>query len=333
MVNIGLYTSAIAWPYEDLRTVWLEGERLGFDSAHMMDNSVGPIPWPPEKPVFETFTALPALAEATSKIRIGPLVTPSGRRHPALFAKMTSVLDVISGGRLILAMGPGDEGRHFRPWGMAFSDSGAERVARLREEIEVIRLMWGQETPTYEGQFYRLDHAPNNPKPIQEPHPPIWVGLGRLSRRLMPRLAAEVDGFNVYTADDLWAKELLSRVEARCKELRRDFGSMTRTRHVHVTLTDEDVNLEQWMERQAAVSPGVTLEDIRAQWSGGRRLVIGSTERCVQELAEIVGLGFNYLIIQFHGYDDPNGGRPASTLEYMDVFARKIMPELRSLAA
>lgn len=330
-MKIGFYASGIGWDFGDLREAWKLADQIGFDSAHIMDNEVGPEPWAPEKPVFETFTILPALAEATSRIRLGPLVTPSGRRHPALFAKMTSVLDVISGGRLILAMGPGDEDRHFLPWGMAFPEKASDRIAMLSEEIQVIRAMWTQEHASFTGRYYRLDDAVNLPKPVQKPGPPIWVGIST-GRKLMPRLAAEqADGINVYVQDDNAAKEILDLVEGHCAEVGRDFGAMTRTRHMHVVFTREDLDLEALIQRQVRMPQvGRTADFFRHRYQTSIRLVAGPPERCAEELKRIAELGFDYPILQFMGPEDPIGGSPATTLTSLEIFANDVMPVLRA---
>ena len=128
-------------------------EETGFDSYWTMDNVVLIHPDTEEQlPVFETWTLLPALAAVTKKIRMGPLVTPCNRRHPALFAKMTTTFDRISNGRLDLGLGPGDDPIYFVPWGMSYPKTSV-RIKILREEIEVLKRMWTEERASFEGEF------------------------------------------------------------------------------------------------------------------------------------------------------------------------------------
>lgn len=333
MVNIGIYTNGLGYSFDEFRRLWTEADRLGFDSAWTMDNSVAPIIGHPEMPVFETFTILPALAEATNTIRFGPLVTPSGRRHPALFAKMTSVLDVISGGRLELAMGCGDHPQFFRPWGMRYPEKASERIAMLAEEIEVIKRMWTEEHASFEGKYYSINRAVNNPKPLQKPHPRIWVGLQH-GRKLMPRLAAErADGFNVMFGPDEAAAEIMSIVRENCRDLGRDFGKMERSRHIQVTLTDEPYDHMAMVERQARRDklPEDYLSNYWKAYPVYYRHVVGGTERVTEELRKQVDLGFNHLLIQFRGVEHPLGGGAEAAIASLEPFARDAMPVLRAM--
>ncbi len=147
MPEIGFYQPGMGWSYEQLRDFWVEAENLGFDYGWMMDNvtyrnlyKLG------EKvPVFETWTVLPALAEATSKIKMGPMVTPVNRRHPALFAKITSCFDQISNGRLELGMGAGDTAEYHLPWGMTLPLSRSiQLITRcLRSDVAFFKPLGG----------------------------------------------------------------------------------------------------------------------------------------------------------------------------------------------
>lgn len=332
MTRIGLYASGLQWSFDELKEVWKEADRLGFDSAHIMDNVVGPVPRQPELPVFETFAVLPVLAEITERIRFGPLVTPSGRRHPALFAKMTSVLDSISGGRLILAMGCGDEERHFVPWGMPFPKA-SERIATLVEEIEVIKRMWTEQHASYDGLRFRLDRAINNPKPIQQPHPPIWVGLN-FGRKLMPRVAARhANGFNVYIGPDERAKELCDIVHRFCAEEGRSYDELDRSRHLLVTFTDEEMNFDQLVQEQAKAM-GLAEDYLREHYQRYVRLIWGTPEKIITQLKRQVELGFNYVVVQFQGLHDASlGGDFDSAYRSLSIFAKGVMPAIRHAEA
>lgn len=327
MSGIGLYTSGLGWTYEELRLAWMLADDLGFDSAHIMDNVVGPVPRDPSTAVFETFTVLPALAEATTRIRFGPMVSPCGRRHPALFAKMTSVLDVISGGRLILAMGCGDEDRHFTPWGLPYP-SAKERIAILDEEIQVIKRMWVDDLATFEGEHFKLDRAISSPKPIQSPHPPLWIGLN-FGRNLMPALAAKhADGINIYIGPDKEAAERLQDLRRCCDEIGRDFETITKSRHILLMMTDDEIPLERLIREQSD-RMGLSEDYLRQHYGTYVRLVVGPPEKCREQLVEQLALGFDYLLLQFQGpLDSGLGGDPSTAMEAMPVFAKEILPAL-----
>ncbi|RLA40045.1 MAG: hypothetical protein DRR06_18085, partial [Gammaproteobacteria bacterium] len=139
MTSIGFCQNGMGWSWEQIRDFWVEAEKLGFENGTMMDNNI--YTGPPDDtviPTHETWTSLAAIAEATSKIRIGPQVTPCARRAPSLFAKMVTQVDHISNGRVYVGMGVGDLPKYNLPWGMPFPKKISERSDILREEIEIM---------------------------------------------------------------------------------------------------------------------------------------------------------------------------------------------------
>ena len=239
--KIGFCQPGMGWSWEQLRDFWIEAEKLGFDSGTMMDNLIytGP-PNDKVRPTFETWTVLPALAALTSKIRIGPQVTPCLRRAPALFAKMTTQADHISNGRIYLGMGVGDMPKYHLPWGMPFPEKISERAKILREEIEVMKLMWTEDKANYQGEHYHLDDAEMIPKPIQKGGPPIYMGLS-FGTKIMPRLAAELcDGVLLYNGSDQALRDLLDVVRECCEKEGKDYDSYYKGLTVNVWLQDDE---------------------------------------------------------------------------------------------
>src|SRR5439155_50084 len=126
-------------------------------------------------------------AAVTERVRLGHLVLASGFRHPALLAKMAITLDHASGGRVELGLGSGSYAPEFAEFGLDFPKA-AERAGRLAEAIEVIRLLFTEDAPSYDGRYYRLRAAPSRPRPVQRPHPPIHV-RGAGEKRTLPLVA------------------------------------------------------------------------------------------------------------------------------------------------
>ena len=144
--------------------------------------------------LLESWTALAALARDTTRIRLGTSVLCNSYRHPSVLAKMAATLDVISEGRLDLGLGAGWFKREFEAYGIPFPPAG-ERVSALGEALEVMKIMWTEPNPVYEGRFYTLDGAICDPPPVQKPHPPLWVG-GEGDR--VQRIAAQfAQGINI----------------------------------------------------------------------------------------------------------------------------------------
>ncbi len=164
-------------PYSARREYWREAEQLGYDwasvSDHFIANSVfgarDTDPW------NEAWTSLAALAEATSRIHVRVVVTSVGYCHPAVLAKLAATVDVISGGRLEFGIGAGYLETEYRMYGLPFP-SAAVRLAQLDEAIQVCKLFWTRERSDFVGEHYTLTDAMCEPKPVQRPHPPIWVG-------------------------------------------------------------------------------------------------------------------------------------------------------------
>jgi alkanesulfonate monooxygenase SsuD/methylene tetrahydromethanopterin reductase-like flavin-dependent oxidoreductase (luciferase family) len=130
----------------------------------------------------------------TEKPRVGCLVYSAGYRHPAVLANAGATLDHISGGRLEMGLGAGWHQWEYDAYGIPF-EAPAVRLRRMKEAVEIVRLLWTQETTDYDGEFFTLREARCNPKPLQSP-PRIWVGASgeQIALKLAGRLA---DGWNV----------------------------------------------------------------------------------------------------------------------------------------
>src|SRR6266566_2830141 len=160
--------------YETMTSVALTAEEVGFDSLWLSDAF-----WPGDSTqfLFECWTTTAALARDTKRARIGQLVTYSGLRRPALLAKMASTVDVMSHGRLTLGIGSGYPGleAQFRAYGYDFPEC-AVRSRQLREAVQILLAMWTREEATFEGTFYQVHGAINQPKGVQYPHIPLLIG-------------------------------------------------------------------------------------------------------------------------------------------------------------
>lgn len=148
---------------------------------------------PPDLPVADPWVTLTAVAAATSRLRIGPLVTPLPRRRPHVLARQVASLDVLSQGRVILGVGlGGDNSREFSAFGE--ETDPRTRGAQLDEALGVLTKLWSGEVVGHDGPHYRADHVRFLPTPVQSPRPPIWVA-GRWPNRAPLERAARWDGF------------------------------------------------------------------------------------------------------------------------------------------
>ncbi|MDH4142048.1 MAG: TIGR03560 family F420-dependent LLM class oxidoreductase [Chloroflexota bacterium] len=211
------WAAADAWA----RTIDLaeQAEELGFESLWVFDH-FHTVPTPTDEITFESFATLAALAMATRRVRIGHMVVCTGFRNPALTAKMSSTIDVISGGRFELGIGAGWKEEEWLAYGYGFP-SLAERMDVLGDHLAVISEMFAPGRATYEGRHAHVRGAINVPKGIQQPRIPIIVG-GNGRNRTAGYAIRYADELNLVFlgADDVAGR--MRDVRARCEEEGRD---------------------------------------------------------------------------------------------------------------
>jgi len=151
-------------------------EEAGFESAWIFDHFT-PLYGDPSGPCMEAYTLLGAMAASTSRIRLGTLVTGVTYRHPSVLAAELSTIDQISGGRVNLGIGAAWHADEHERLGIDFPAT-KDRAGRLEEAIQVVKALWTQESADFDGRYYRLKGGYYHPRPVQQPHPPIWVGAG-----------------------------------------------------------------------------------------------------------------------------------------------------------
>ena len=224
------------WPPADAwaRTVDLarQAEDLGFESLWVFDH-FHTVPEPTDEITFESFTMLAAMAMVTERVRIGHMVVCTGFRNPGVTAKMSSTIDVISGGRFELGIGAGWKRDEWLAYGYGFPET-RERLARLGDDLDVISAMLAgdkHQHATFEGQYSTVRNAINVPKPIQQPRVPIMVGGNgpNVTWRLAARFADElnVDGLS---PDEV--REALPTIRSRCEEIDRDPSTLAISVHI-----------------------------------------------------------------------------------------------------
>lgn len=176
----------LTWP--ELSSRFGVAEALGFDGAWIFDHFKA-MDGDPGGPCMEAWTLLAALAASTERIRLGVMVTGITYRHPSVLAAEAVTVDHISAGRLELALGAAWAEDEHRELGLDFPGD-RERTERLEEAVHLMRLLMTTDHATFDGRHYRLEGATYRPRPMQRPHPPIWIGAG--GERVMIPLAARL---------------------------------------------------------------------------------------------------------------------------------------------
>lgn len=220
--RFGIYTPQ--WkPYQVLLDNWRYFEELGFDSVWPCDHFHNP--GHPDKPFFEGWTVLAALAAETSRIRLGVLVSSNTFRHPALLAQQAITLDHISEGRLDFGVGAGwYELEH--EWFRIPLYEPKVRVDRFSEAMEIIDPLMRGETVSYEGQHYQLTEARLQPPPVQSPRPPFMLAGHR--PRMLGICARFADSWNsTGTVEDLTERN--RQVDEACRRIGRDPSEIVRS--------------------------------------------------------------------------------------------------------
>jgi F420-dependent oxidoreductase-like protein len=218
-------------------------EAAGFDLITVMDHfyqihMIGP----ETEPMLEAYATLSALAMATSKVRLGTLVTGVTYRNPAILAKTVTTLDTISQGRAMLGIGAAWNEDEHRGYGVAFPPV-KERMDRLGEALTIAKLMFTEERPSFAGKHYTIDRALNSPRPVQPGGPPILVGGTGEQRTL--RLAAQhadITHWFITTPEEFTRKNGI--FEDHCEAVGRDPSTVTKTIGAPVLLVRNDGELK-----------------------------------------------------------------------------------------
>ncbi|MEY9871474.1 F420-dependent oxidoreductase-like protein [Streptacidiphilus sp. MAP12-33] len=209
-----------SWP--DLLALWRAADAIEvFESGWLSDHFHATHGADPATPRLECWTALAALAQATSRLRLGTLVTGVHYRHPAVLANMAATVDVLSGGRLELGVGAGWNAEESDAYGIRLGTPG-ERSDRFEEACRVLTaLLSPQPTTTFEGAHYRLTDARCEPKPLQRPHPPLCVG-GNGEKRTLRTAARYAQHWNYDLGPIEGFRRARDVLHAHCADIGRD---------------------------------------------------------------------------------------------------------------
>ncbi len=223
-------------------------EQAGLDSVWLADHFMFPDKENPEneRPVFDCFVALGAIAASTSRIRIGELVVGVPYRNPVLLAKMLTTLDVIAHGRTIVGLGAAWHEPEFRAYGWPFP-SVRERMEMLEEAIQIVDRVMTQRPASFSGKHYTVETAYNDPMPVQQPRPPIMIGGGGEKATL--RLVAQYADFCNVFGDPATVAHKFDVLRQHCENVGRPFDAITRSNDVGILIAANDQELAAKKER------------------------------------------------------------------------------------
>jgi len=297
--------------FETMVRVAQTAERLGFDSVWLFDH-FHTYHRPVLETTFEAWTSTAALARETSRIRMGQMVTCAGYRNPALLAKMASTVDVMSAGRLDFGIGAGWYEHEYFAYGYPFPPVPV-RLRMLAESLQVIHAMWSEPYASFEGEFYRIDGAINEPKPVQRPHPPVWVGGA--GEKVTLRLAArygDATNFGGHLDEMGWYRHKFDVVRGHCEALGRDPDTMVRSTNVETTFVMAGDDPEALTLRYRRDQ---TLAEYRTH------AVVGGSQEVIDTYGRLIDAGVDYIVIS----DVPG----LAHLDVLEALAADVLPAFR----
>ena len=313
--EIGVKTSQarLLGNYENLRRVWVEADRLGFHSGWLFDHFFElPRIGPSREPCLEAWTVLTALSKETKKLRLGVTCLCVSYRNPAVLAKMSSTLDVISGGRFELGIGAGWAKNEHESYGIPFGKP-YEIVGKLEEAVMIIKKMWTEDNPSFQGKYYSINGAICEPKPVQKPRPPIWIGGGG-EKLTLRAVAKHADGCNLIapTVDEY--KHKLEVLAQHCESVGRKFEDVRKSWQGEIIIGR---NMSEVQSKMPLAAPK---RDSRTARTGSHSIV-GTPDECVQQLGEYVDIGVDRFMLSFP--------ESATDLSGLRLFADEVLPSFK----
>jgi len=292
--------------YEAMTRVARVADEGGWESIWVYDH-FHIAPRPVLETTFECWTITAALARDTGRVKLGQMVTCNGYRNPALLAKMASTVDVASHGRLYVGLGAGWYEQEWRAYGYGFPET-RDRVGMLGEACEIVHRMWTEDYPEFKGRYYTIDRPINEPKGVQKPHPPLWIGGGgeKVTLRLVARWG---DACNVGGGNPDTIRHKLAVLKGHCDALGRDYDEIVKSTNVMVHLIENEADAER---ATAQARGGMSYEEY------ARNAVVGTPATVRQRLQAVVDAGANYIVVYMP--------RVAYDQEPLRRFAREVIP-------
>lgn len=298
MIKFGIQFSQAGKSFEEIKRLFLISEEIGYDSAWLMDHFYPTSSTGKElsfrESMLECFTTLAALARETNSIRLGPLVACNSYRHPSLLAKMVATIDVISNGRAEFGLGTGWYKEEYRAYGIPFPKFSI-RLDQMKEALQIVKKMWTEDKVNFSGKYYKIIDAYSYPKPVQKPHPPIWIG-GR-GEKVLKTAAEHADYINIYIVTPREFKERVALIDEYLETLGRR-QRVKYTWHGPLYIAENKKEAENTLRRKmkSSMNPVVARMSFKEYFE---RTVSGSVDDCLNKFQEFKDAGASYFIPSF----------------------------------
>jgi len=288
-------------------------ERGGFEGLFRSDHYLS-VFGSEQRESLDAWATLAGLAARTERIRLGTLVSPVTFRHPSVLAKSVATVDHISGGRVELGLGAGWNEREHAAFGFPFPELAA-RMELLAEQLELAVRQWTEDNVSFAGRHHSLDGLTANPKPLQQPRPPLILG-GRAGRRSLALAVRFADEYNVIFATPEECAEFRGRVESACEQAGREplrFSLMTAC----VVGSDRADLVKRARGRLEVTGEKADPERYVRERAGGK--VLGTVDEVVEQLHAYEKAGVDRVFLQHLAHHD---------IEMVELIAAEVLPAL-----
>jgi F420-dependent oxidoreductase-like protein len=309
-MEFGIQTGPQHAAFDEILAVWRTAEREGFDHAWTFDHFI-PIFSNPEGPCLEGWTTLTALMAQVPRLRGGTLVTGNSYRHPALLANVAASLDVITGGRVEMGIGAGWWEMEYRAYGYDFPHV-ADRIRALEESVQIMIGLWTEKRASFSGRHYTITDALCEPKPVQKPHIPIWIG-GAGPQLTLRVVARHAQGWNTFLIPREDYQLLLGALEKHCEAIGRDPATVRKSLAASLVIDADPSRLQAKLEAVAR-QRNTSAEAIRS------RTLVGTPDDIAARLASLAEQGVDHVILSIRApypHDD------------LALFGREVIPRIR----
>ena len=260
-------------------------EKLNYASVWVYDH-FHTVPSPTQDPTFECWSLMAALSQVTTNVRIGQMCTCNSYRNPAYLTKVASTIDSMSGGRLEFAIGAGWYDQEYKAYGYDYPSAGV-RLKMLEEALQIYIAMTTQDKASFEGDYYKIKDAINQPKPLQKPYPPLWVCGG--GEKVTLKLLAKYGDYGNWDVDVEGFVHKSKILKTHCEEQNRNYSDIKRTLHTNVIIGNNEKDLD------AKINKIVGVTGIPKEMYIDRPLV-GVKEKVFDTIEEFSSVECEYLI-------------------------------------
>ncbi len=291
-------------------------ESLGFESLWVYDH-FHTVPEATQEVTYEAWTLMAALAATTDTVRLGQMCTCNTYRPPSYLAKVAASIDVISGGRLEMGIGAGWYEEEHDGYGYPFLPP-PERLGMLAEGVEIMKAMWTEDVVSYDGKYYKLDGAINQPKPLQDPHIPFWIAGG--GEQVTLKIAARHAQYTNFGGDNLDSFERKSGIlKQHCADVGTNFDAIVRSTNFNMFCAATEAEVEEKKTWFIDHLGKYVSERAVQRWSRMYETSSGTPDQIVDNLRRFEAAGLEYLIINFADVAYDRGS--------IELFAKEVIPE------